>query len=99
MYELSNILNGEKALATRTAKNKLTAQDIEQAEQLIIKREATEFRGFYHKRSHTLFRSPTAACATLLTRHGVSKTWQGGAHIWLERGGQWVKLNDILRNA
>jgi hypothetical protein len=99
MYELSDILNGERALATRTAKNKLTAQDIEQAEQLIIKRDATEFRGFYHKRSHTLFRSPTAACVTLLTRHGVSKTWQGGAHIWLERGGQWVKLMNILQNA
>jgi hypothetical protein len=99
MYELSDILNGERALATRTAKNKLTAQDIEQAEQLIIKRDANEFRGFYHKRSHTLFRSPTAACTTLLTRHGVSKTWQGGAHIWLERGGQWVKLMNILQNA
>jgi len=99
LYEHSNLVHGEKALATHTAKNTLTAQDIEKAEQLIIKRDDSEFRGFYHKRSHTLFRSPTAACVTLLTRHGVSKTWQGGAHIWLERGGQWIKLNDILRNA
>ena len=98
LYQRSDIVHGEKALATSTGKTSLTAMDIETAEQLIIHGDATEFRGFYHKRSNTLFQSPTAACATLLKRNGVSTTWQGGAHIWLERGGQWVKLNKILNN-
>ena len=98
LYQRSDIVHGEKALATSTGKTSLTAMDIETAEQLIIHGDATEFRGFYHKRSNTLFQSPTAACVTLLKRNGVSTTWQGGAHIWLERGGKWVKLNKIINN-
>ena len=98
LYQRSDIVHGEKALATSTGKTSLTAMDIETAEQLIIHGDATEFRGFYHKRSNTLFQSPTAACTTLLKRNGVSTSWQGGAHIWLERGGKWVKLNKIINN-
>jgi len=99
LYELSTITHGEQALATYTAKTTLTAHDIETAEQLIVHRDENEVRGFYHKRTNTLFRSPTAACTTLLKRAGASKTWQGGAHIWLNRGGQWIKLMDILKGA
>jgi hypothetical protein len=99
LYALSTITNGEKALATYTGRTTLTASDIETAEQLIVQRDENEVRGFYHKRTNTLFQSPTAACATLLNRPGASNSWRVGHHIWLERDGKWIKLMDILKGA